>query len=234
VPLLETFRAPLARLTGLAILCALIGASPSMAYSDAATKPSGDAPTLTKEELTALSGLTVSARRTPSVSELTVAAPVCPAARPDVHAQPPKLVSSYPGRGSIIRGGIVILRLTFDRPMTCMGLLDNVGPYPDPCPAPLRFPMVSRDRRTFLTVCNVQVDRPINVSRTTSVQLGRRDSPRFGLRLANFISAAGQPLDDTDLDFYVDPSSEPVRTMREAMAQDKFLRDAEKAAEYAR
>lgn len=183
--------------------------------------------------MAALAGVTVTARRSTSVSELTVIAPKCPPAKeiPDPDAEPPRLLSSYPANGSTVRGGIVILRLTFDRPMTCEGLLNHIEQYENPCPAPLNSPMVSRDRRTFLTVCTPHPRR--EASRRLAIRTPSLEEvdPPFSLRLENFTSLAGQPLRPYALNFYVDADSKPVQTMQEAMAQDKFLRDAQKAAE---
>ena len=203
------------------------------------------APTLTKDEVTALagvtvkkadpapvSGVTVTARRSTAVSELTVTAPICPPARkmPDPDAEPPKLLSSFPANGSTVRGGIVILRLTFDRPMTCDGLLNHIEQYRNPCPAPLNAAMFSRDRRTFLTVCTLHPRR--EASRRLAIRTPSLEEvdPPLSLRLENFTSLAGQPLKPYALSFYVDADSQPAQSMQEAIAQDKFLRDAQKAA----
>ncbi len=132
------------------------------------------------------------------------------------------MLSSYPVKGAIVRPGILILRITFDKPMTCAGLLDARVGFHNPCPAPLISPLFSRDRRTFLTVCIVS-PHGWGVEQIT-------DNP-YGLKLDKFISLSGQPLKPSDVDFYINPTSSPVETIKEAITQDKFLRDAEKAAE---
>ena len=224
------------------VLAVVIGASPSMAQSDAPSKPNATAPALTKDEVNALSGLTVTARRTSSVSELTVTVPLCPPAKdqPDPDAKPPKLLSSYPTKGATVRRGLFILRLTFDKPMTCVGLLNNRKGYLNPCPAPLYSPMFSRDRRTFLTVCRVNL--PLGAVHNGSAphrgpglynpafDPNAGVAADFGLRLEEFTSLSGQPLAPSDLNFKIDPNSRLVETMQEAMAQDEFLRDAQKLA----
>src|SRR3569833_1366360 len=129
-----------------AFAAAVIGPSLSLAQStdkDAAPAKPAD------EHVTALSGLNIAVRRTPSVSELDVKAPVCAKIHKATEERP-KLVSTYPARGATIRPGVVILRLTFDKPMTCDGLLGVDGARANPCPAPLEEPLYSRDRHTFL------------------------------------------------------------------------------------
>ncbi len=233
------------------VLAALLGASPAMAQSAAAPKAKPPAPTLTKDEVTALagvtvkktdpapvSGVTVTARRSAAVSELTVTLPLCPPAKdvPDPDTEPPKLLSSYPASGATVRGCVVILRLTFDRPMTCDGLLNRIAHYENPCPAPLNAAMFSRDRRTFLTVCILHPRREASRRLAFRTPAAGEVDPQevdasFSLRLENFTSLAGQPLKPYALIFYIDQDAQPVQTMQDAMAQDKFLRDAQKAAE---
>ena len=193
-------------------------AQPAPAAQDALAPPQpADATALSgvtvvarKPEPTEVSGVTVAAKRkgTP-LSGLTVVAGKCPQARrpadPDI--PPPKLVSSFPAKGAVVRPGILILRLTFDRPMTCDGLLDIHAPLPNPCPAPLRDPLFSRDRRTFLTVCSI----------------GK--GGHYGLRLNHFTSLAGRSSEPYELVFDTSASSE-VASIDEAVAQDEWLRQA--------
>jgi hypothetical protein len=115
--------------------------------------------------------------------------------------------------------------------MTCVGLLDNRKGYPNPCPAPLTDPLFSRDRRTFLTVCVVD-EAPPALGPTRVNTPGFQGQP-YSLRLDHFTSLAGQPLEPRELHFYITSNSVAVRTIKEAIAQDKFLRDAQKAAEQA-
>src|SRR3569833_2070352 len=75
-----------------AFAAAVIGPSLSLAQStdkDAAPAKPAD------EHITALSGLNIAVRRTPSVSELDVKAPVCPKIHKATEERP-KLVSTYP------------------------------------------------------------------------------------------------------------------------------------------
>ena len=114
--------------------------------------------------------------------------------------------------------------------MTCAGLLDYSGDR-NPCPAPLTDPLFSRDRRTFLTVCTIEP--PPGLEEVTDPFGGYRWGNKYGVKLWNFTSLSGQRLATRNLDFYVNAQVSRVKTIREAMAQDKFLRDAQKAAEQA-
>src|SRR5665213_2382260 len=135
-----------------ALAAALIGPSLSLAQSDQDVAPAK--PPSADEHVTSVSALIVAARRSTAVSELDVKAPVCPKVHKAADERP-KLVGTYPERGATVRPGVVILRLTFDKPMTCDGLLNAEGTKANPCPAPLEEPLYSRDRRTFLTVCRI-------------------------------------------------------------------------------
>ena len=216
-------------------------AAPSNAPSltaDEVTELSGLTITLKKPEPTELSGLTVTVRRPTPLSDVTVTLPKCPPARSPAEAEgpAPKLLSAYPAREATVRRGIVILRLTFDRPMTCEGLLDLAAGYPNPCPAPLTNPLFSRDRRTFLTVCVVgdgQDKAQSDWRKDKTAVLCGGCLVVYRLRLDRFTSLSGKPLEPLTVEFKVDPASRPVRTMKEAMAQDTFLRNAQKAAERA-
>jgi hypothetical protein len=131
-------------------------------------------------------------------------------ADPDI--PPPKLVSTFPANGAVVRPGLLVLRLTFDLPMACVGLLDEHAPFLNPCPAPLRDPVISLDRRTFLTVCQVA------------------KSSRYGLWLnlrpqLRFTSLAGHPSAAYELVFET-ASTPMVATMQEAIAEDSWLKQA--------
>jgi hypothetical protein len=203
---------------------ALAGPAPAMAEPDDVVELSGVTVTVRKPEPTELSGLTVVARkheptpvseltvtvhRATPLSGLTVTAPKCPQARnpPDAGVLPPRLISSFPASGARVRPGVLILRLTFDRPMTCDGLLNVHAFFPDPCPKPLRDPVISRDRRTFLTVCQIDGGK------------------RYGLRLNRFTSMAGRRAPPIELVFDTSPETKTA-SIEEAITQDPWLRQA--------
>jgi hypothetical protein len=184
----------------------------------------------TKPKPTSVSGVDVVAKRSTKVSGVEVTVPLCPGARKDSgpaadgfrpgnsivvregrfddrRPPSPKVVSSFPAKGDVVRPGLLVLRVTFDRPMTCLGLLQNHLPFPDPCPPPLRQPMISRDKRTFLTVCMVEANR------------------HYGLWLDNFASVGGRTLPPYELVFDSSDRSD-IATLEEAVAQDTWLRKA--------
>jgi hypothetical protein len=131
---------------GLLAATALCG-PPTMARA-ASTVPSNATPTVSELIVTA----------TKSVSELTVTATakcLAPETSPE-HADRPKVVSSFPGKGALVRPGLLVIRITFNAPMACAGVFSGIAPHSNPCPEkPLQM-LLSYDRRTVRTVCFVQ------------------------------------------------------------------------------
>lgn len=134
----------------------------------------------------------VRARRRNMISPVDVNAPrkCLRARRPaDPGIPPPTLVSTFPANGAVVRPGLLVVRMTFDLPMACPGLMDRHSKLLNPCPAPLDQPVISLDKRTFLTVCRVA------------------KGSHYGLWLRRFTSQAGYPSSTQELVF--DTSSEP-------------------------
>jgi hypothetical protein len=105
-----------------------------------------------------VSELIVTASRT--VSELTVSARM-KCLEPDrmgERAQRPKIVSSFPAKGSVVRPGLLVVRVTFNQPMACSGLLTAAPPLENPCPNTPQEMLLSFDRKTVRTVCLVAPD----------------------------------------------------------------------------
>jgi hypothetical protein len=111
-----------------------------------------------------VSELVVTANRT--VSELTVTAKArcLPPQDGMERAERPRVVSSFPARGAVVRPGLLVVRVTFDRPMACTGTFDPAPPLENPCPGPSREMLLSFDRRTVRTVCVVGPGRSYGVS----------------------------------------------------------------------
>ncbi|HEY3951605.1 hypothetical protein [Phenylobacterium sp.] len=87
-------------------------------------------------------------------SELDVIArKQCLEVKKEPSTPPAKLVSSFPAQGATVRPGLLIVRLTFDRPMTCNGFLKRDIDLPDPCPDTHQQFRQSADRLTVWTVC---------------------------------------------------------------------------------
>jgi hypothetical protein len=93
-----------------------------------------------------------------TVSELLVTASVkcLPPDRSNDHADRPKVIDSYPAKGAVVRPGIVVVRVTFNRPMACDGAFAPHMSMENPCPGESREMLLSYDRRTFRTVCTVK------------------------------------------------------------------------------
>jgi hypothetical protein len=215
------------------VICALIAAGavsialPSMAEPDGQSEPTAltGFDIVATKKTTPVSGVDVVAKRATKVSELEVSVPLCPKAKAATEPTdgsktgnnivegkgrfgdepPPRVVSTFPAKGDVVRPGLLVFRVTFDRPMTCVGLVQNRVPLPDPCPPPLHAPMISHDKRTFLTVCKVEANR------------------QYGVLLSNFAGRNGQAPKPYELVFDTSGLSD-VATVDEAVAQDKWLR----------
>jgi hypothetical protein len=129
----------------------------------------------------------------------------CLDAKPEPNAVAPKVIGSYPAEGAVIRPGWLVVRLTFDQPMTCSGYMDEIAPFPRPCARGLQHLVLSLDRRTLRTLCVVEPN------------LG------YALRLSEdenaLVSLFGAKVERFDLTFRT--SSEPlVTTIPDALAQD--------------
>jgi hypothetical protein len=165
------------------------------------------------DDPTPLTGVTVAAPRRPVLSGVTVALPVkCLPARvpfdPDI--PPPKLVSSFPAQGAVVRPGILVLRFTFDLPMSCDGIFQPDPPWRKPCPGTVQHLVISFDRRTIRMACMVEKDA------------------YYGLRLnslpyLHFRSMAGRSAEPYALAFSTSSQAE-ITTLEEAQAQDTQMR----------
>lgn len=108
---------------------------------------------------TTVSELVVTA--TKSVAELTVTAKAqCLPPQVAERATRPKVVSSFPQKGQVVRPGLLVIRVTFDQPMACSGVFTPDAPREDPCPGERREMLLSLDRRTVRTVCIVEAGKP--------------------------------------------------------------------------
>jgi hypothetical protein len=142
------------RWIGLAIIGGLAFAMPALAAQPASTQTSP--PTVSELVVTA----------TKMVSELTVtaAARCLPPERGGEHAERPKVVGSFPARGAVVRPGLLVIKVTFDRPMACEGRFEDAAPLPNPCPGEMQHMLLSYDRRTVRTVCVVEPGRSYGFS----------------------------------------------------------------------
>jgi hypothetical protein len=134
---------------GLAVVLALAACALTPAVAAAPSKP---APT----DANTVSELIVTAIK--SVSELTVTAKI-KCLNPDssfYRTSRPKVVSSFPAKGAVVRPGLLIVRVTFDQPMTCDGFFLADPPRQNPCPGSPQQMLLSYDRRTVRIACVVE------------------------------------------------------------------------------
>lgn len=174
----------------------------------AAAGPGWTAAPPTPSEATTVSELIVTATKT--VSELTVTGRVkcLEPERGADRADRPKVVSTYPQKGAVVRPGLLIVRVTFNAPMACDGAFTRDPPLKDPCPGSPRDMLLSYDRKTVRTVCVVE------------------PNANYGLWMSqdptgkSFIGLSGLPSQPYRLSFAT--SAEPaVTTVCQALAQDE-------------
>lgn len=143
-----------------------------------------------------------------SVEEMVVTAkPKCLRAQTRPTAPPPVLKESYPKAGATVRPGVLVVRLTFDRPMTCDGFLVGDPSLPNPCPTGRQSMSQSYDRRTIWVLCETQP------ATDYAVQLGGR-SP--------FRSLDGQMLEERVTLKFRTSADAPAATIPEALGEDDF------------
>lgn len=180
--------------TILAVAAAILALATSVAAQPAA-KPA------TVEELVVTAPTTI--------AELTVSATLkCLA--PDKLGNPtsrPKVVSSYPARGAVVRPGLLVLRVTFDRPMACAGRFVARTPRPSPCSEGAQQMLLSYDRKTVRIACSTAPDGQYGVSVNRELQGDV------------FLGLTGLPAEEFGLDFTTS-AGPPLGSVCEALAQD--------------
>ena len=140
---------------------------------------------------------------------VTVSPPVIclQAHRPaDRNVPPPKVVSTYPAKGAVVRPGRLVVRITFDLPMACDGTFLDAPPLKSPLAWGDRVVKLTRDRKTFRIEGYVEKD--------SSYGLWLNHAP-----VRDFVGLSGQPLEPFDLTFTTS-SGPAVGTIKEALAQD--------------
>jgi hypothetical protein len=113
----------------------------------------------------------------------------------------PQVTSVFPAKGAVVRPGLVVVRVTFDRPMSCDASFGGSSDLPNPCPGRWREVTISADRRSFRTVCEVKADT------------------RYRLPLRSFRSVHDALATAYDLTFSTSGTA-PIATIREALAED--------------
>lgn len=146
------------------------------------------------EDIPSVSELIVTASRT--VSEVTVS-PNMKCLKPDKMSrlpQRPRVVSTFPAKGSVVRPGLLVLRVTFNEAMACDGLLTAAPPLENPCPGAVQEMLLSYDRKTVRTVClvapNAQYGVWLSQDPTAHSFVGLTGLPSESYRL-NFSTSGG-------------------------------------------
>lgn len=143
------------------------------------------------------------------LSELMVREPSrCLPARspPDKEVPAPRVIDSYPRNGAVVRPGVIVLRITFDLPMTCAGALLRVPGLENPCEGLNQPSVLSFDRRTVRVACFLN------------------PATRYGVSINNFnvlrfIGLGGWPAKGLELRFETS-NALPLKTISESLAQD--------------
>jgi hypothetical protein len=113
----------------------------------------------------------------------------------------PKVVSTMPAPGSVVHPGSMVLSVTFDRPMACKANLTQ-SPFPIPCPGGDGAVVISPDRRTLTTVCEVEA------------------GASYSMPLVDFVGDGGVKSERYDLAFTTSTAA-PVKDARHALALEK-------------
>ena len=157
-----------------------------------------------------VSELTVVASKT--VEELTVTAPkkCLKPSKDEWWTRGPRIVSSFPAKDAVVRPGVVVLRVTFDRPMACAGVFTDDPPFQNPCPGRVQEMLLSYDRLTVRTACVVLPD-----ARYGAWVNGDQESDS-----RQFVSLNGAASSQFELRFTTS-SAAPVTTVCEALTEDE-------------
>ena len=151
-----------------------------------------------------------------TVSELVVTAPArCPrvSGALDLDApHRPVVISSFPAKGQRVRPGLVVMRVTFDRPVACAGGFFDDPPQANPCPSRPQHMVLSYDRRTVRTVCLLDPDKLYGV---------RLNPPGAGNDFRAVEDAVGP---EFALRSYQDPAGDVFRTADGAVGREFALR----------
>jgi hypothetical protein len=113
----------------------------------------------------------------------------------------PKVVRTMPAPGSVVRPGAMVLSVTFDRPMACKANLAE-SRFPVPCPGGGGAVVISLDKRTLTTVCQVEA------------------GASYSMPLVDFPGADGTSSERYDLAFTTSTQT-PATDARQAIAFER-------------
>ncbi|HEX2816957.1 MAG TPA: hypothetical protein VHN39_11210 [Phenylobacterium sp.] len=161
------------------------------------------------DDANTVSELVVTALR--SVSELLVTAPVkcirSPTAPSGKWESRPKIVSTFPAKGDVVRPGLLIVRVTFDQKMVCDGGFDESPPLKYPTGPDPPHMLLSYDRQTIRTICYVGPNG----------HYGGVINPRTPY--GPFKNLAGVPAEEYAFDFTTS-TGPPIKTACDALMED--------------
>ena len=137
---------------------------------------------------------------------------------------PPRIVSSYPSQGATVRPGLLVLRVTFDAPMSCRGFFSpgsgtggGQTQLRSPCPELRQRWVLSFDRRTIRTVCHAEAEQQYAVWPSSEAQ-------------STFVSLDDQPLERYQLSFSTSAAA-PTATVSNSLIEDRTAPDAKPPAD---
>jgi len=147
---------------------------------------------------------------TRTVTGFTVFAPVkcLKADRGSESGAPPRVVSAFPQPGAVVRPGLLVVRLTFSRPMACEGSFGSDAQLPNPCPGSARRMLMSADRKTIRAVCEVAP------ATRYSALVNKDTAPSFP-----FLGVTGGPSTPYELNFTTSTGA-PIVVVCEALLED--------------
>ena len=106
----------------------------------------------------------------------------------------------------LCRPGVLVVRVTFDQPMSCKGFFTSIPKLKNPCPGGQQHWIVSFDRKTIRTVCHADGN--------VIYGIGVSDNPD-----ATFLSLSGKPLDPYEFRFSTTVAPDVLST-GESLDQD--------------
>jgi hypothetical protein len=171
-----------------------------------------------------VSELVVIANRPPTVEELDVIAQAkCLPSKREPGSDRPEVVSTYPRQDETVRQGLLILRVTFDQPMTCSGFF-LFQRKDDPCSdvnrtfaqAKQQF-LMSFEHKTIRVACFVRPGERYTFWMNPTLPSKSDDPP--GIPGPPFMSLRGRLLASHDVTFTTS-SGAPVQTISDALSAD--------------
>ena len=119
----------------------------------------------------------------------------------------PKVVRVMPAPGATVRPGSMVLSVTFDRPMACDANLQT-SHFPLPCPDGKGAVIISADRRTLTTVCQVEGGASYTMPIVDFVADGGAKSERYELV---FTTSTEAPVTDAGRAMALEKAGPPRR-----------------------